>query len=158
MKRGTLPFRGDRPARAELAAGGALVDLARSQVLLLHHREEDRWCFPKGHVEPGETVEGAALREVEEETGLKGVGLGPELGLVVYRFYQPKKDRSVVKVVVYFLMPASVRPVRPERIFDQGRWFDIEAAAEVLEFDSDKEVLELVRHAVQKVPATPTGG
>ena len=148
MKRATLPFRPDRPARAELAAGGVLVDMEKGQILLLHLTDEDRWCFPKGHVDPGESVETAALREVHEETGLRDLHLDREIGIVVYRFYHPKKDRSVVKVVVYYLVYATVRPIHPEPIFDQGRWVDLPTANELLELDSDREVLDLVRKAL----------
>jgi 8-oxo-dGTP pyrophosphatase MutT (NUDIX family) len=150
MRRTTQEFRTDRPARAELAAGAALVDPARRELLLLHLTEEDRWCFPKGHVEPGETVEAAALREVEEETGLAGVPLGPEIGQVTYRFYQPKKDRSVVKTVVYFVVPTPVRPIRPEPIFDTARWVPVDEARALVEFDADRKVIDLVEQWLAK--------
>jgi 8-oxo-dGTP pyrophosphatase MutT (NUDIX family) len=144
MRRTTEEFRTDRPARAELASGAAVVDRDRRELLLLHLTEEDRWCFPKGHVESGETVEAAALREVEEETGLTGLALGPEIGQVTYRFYQPKKDRSVVKTVVYFAVPAHVRPVRPEPIFDEAKWVPVEEARRLVEFEADRKVIDLV--------------
>jgi 8-oxo-dGTP pyrophosphatase MutT (NUDIX family) len=144
MRRTTEEFRTDRPARAELAAGAAIVDPDRRELLLLHLTEEDRWCFPKGHVDPGESVETAALREVEEETGLSGLTLGPEIGQVTYRFYQPRKDRSVVKTCVYFVALTPVRPVRPEPIFGQARWVPISEARALVEFDADRKVLDLV--------------
>ncbi|MFI5414762.1 MAG: NUDIX domain-containing protein, partial [Candidatus Lutacidiplasmatales archaeon] len=144
MRRTTQEFRTDRPARAELAAGAAIVDPDRKELLLLHLTEEDRWCFPKGHVDAGESVAAAALREVEEETGLSGLTLGPEIGQVTYRFYQPKKDRSVVKTCVYFVALASVRPVRLEAIFDEARWVGVDAARSLVEFDADRQVLHLV--------------
>lgn len=144
MRRTTQEFRTDRPARAELAAGAAIVDPERKELLLLHLSEEDRWCFPKGHVDAGESVAMAALREVEEETGLSGLSLGPEIGQVTYRFYQPKKDRSVVKTCVYFVALASVRPVRLEAIFDEARWVGVDAARSLVEFDADRQVLDLV--------------
>ena len=144
MRRTTQEFRTDRPARAELAAGAAIVDPDRRELLLLHLTEEDRWCFPKGHVDAGESVAAAALREVEEETGLSGLTLGPEIGQVTYRFYQPKKDRSVVKTCVYFVALASVRPVRLEPIFDEARWVGVDAARSLVEFDADRQVLDLV--------------
>jgi 8-oxo-dGTP pyrophosphatase MutT (NUDIX family) len=144
VRRLTQEFRTDRPARAELAAGAAVVDADRGELLLLHLTDEDRWCFPKGHVEPGESVAMAAAREVEEETGVSGVSLGPEIGLVTYRFYNPRKDLNVVKTVVYFVVPLPRRPVQPESGFDEGRWVTFEEAAPMLEFPADREVLDLV--------------
>ena len=61
-----------------------------NKTLLLHHRKLDRWLPPGGHIEPDELPDVAALREVEEETGLKvalldaGAPLGP-----VRRLAQP---------------------------------------------------------------------
>jgi 8-oxo-dGTP pyrophosphatase MutT (NUDIX family) len=143
MRRTTQPFRTDRPAKAELAAGAAVVDPELSELLLLHLEDEDRWCFPKGHVESGESVGEAAVREVEEETGLAHVRLGPEIGIVTYRFYQPRKDVSVVKTVVYFVVESVKGPVRPESGFDEARWVNVEAARSLLEFDADRQVLDL---------------
>jgi 8-oxo-dGTP pyrophosphatase MutT (NUDIX family) len=157
MRRTSQPFRSDRPARAELAAGAAVFDPERQELLVLHHTEEDRWCFPKGHVESGESVEEAALRELEEETGLSGLKLGDELGLVTYRFYTPKKDRSVVKSVVYFLAESGVRPVRPEALFDEGRWVSLEAARGLVAFDADREVIDLVARHLARAAPDPSG-
>ncbi|MCI4325608.1 MAG: NUDIX domain-containing protein [Thermoplasmata archaeon] len=155
MRRTTEEFRIDRPARAELAAGAALVDPDRKELLLLHLTEEDRWCFPKGHVDPGESVETAASREVEEETGLSGISLGPEIGQVTYRFFQPKKDRSVVKTCVYFVALTTVRPVHPEPIFDQARWVSFGEARSLVEFEADRRVLDLVDAWVSQRPSAP---
>jgi 8-oxo-dGTP pyrophosphatase MutT (NUDIX family) len=155
MRRTTEEFRTDRPARAELAAGAALVDPERKELLLLHHAAEDRWCFPKGHVDPGESVETAAVREVEEETGIGGLTLGPEIGQVTYRFFQPKKDRSVVKTCVYFVALTPVRTVRPEPIFDQARWVPFGEARSLVEFEADRRVLDLVDAWVSQRASTP---
>ena len=149
MRRLTQPFRPDRPARAELAAGGAVLDVDADELLLLHLSEEDRWCFPKGHVEPGESIETAALREIAEETGLANVRLGPEIGQVSYRFYNPRKDVSIVKSVVYFLVPRPREPVRPESGFDEGRWVGRVDAPRLLEFEADRQVLDLVARWAQ---------
>ena len=53
------------------AAGGVVVDDRNSTVLIVHRPRYDDWSLPKGHVDPGETFEQAALREVFEETGVR---------------------------------------------------------------------------------------
>ncbi len=58
----------------EVNAGGGLVRNDRGEFLLI--RRSGLWDLPKGHQEPGEPIEETALREVEEETGLKGLLLG----------------------------------------------------------------------------------
>ena len=51
------------------AAGGVLV--RDGAVLLVHRPRYDDWSFPKGKLDKGETDEQCAVREVEEETGLR---------------------------------------------------------------------------------------
>ncbi|MCI4367767.1 MAG: NUDIX domain-containing protein, partial [Thermoplasmata archaeon] len=70
-------------------AGGLVRRRSDGRLLLLHQAVEDRWCLPKGHVEAGESLREAARREIQEETGLTDLELGPELTEVHYRFYQP---------------------------------------------------------------------
>ena len=61
----------------EIRASGGLV-VRDGRVLVVHRPEYDDWTFPKGKAEPGESDEACAVREVEEETGLR-CELGEEL-------------------------------------------------------------------------------
>lgn len=143
----SLAYRPDRPTVAELAAGGVVFHPAADRILVLHEEEEDRWCLPKGHVEAGETLRRTALREVEEESGLRGCRILGELGSVSYRFYQPSKDRNVHKVVYYYRMRAPSEAVRRERIFDRSQWCSVAEAARLLPYPTDLAVLRLLRSA-----------
>ena len=58
----------------EVNAGGGLVTNVRGEFLLI--RRSGLWDLPKGHQNPGEPIDETALREVKEETGLKGLVLG----------------------------------------------------------------------------------
>jgi 8-oxo-dGTP pyrophosphatase MutT (NUDIX family) len=149
MAERSLPFRPDRPAVVELAAGVAVVRTDRPQLLLLHEPVEDRWCLPKGHVETGETLEACALRELEEETGLAHAELGPELGEAHYRFYDPSRDRSVVKTSVYFLALTPPDPVRLESTFDGSRWLDLDGAIQLITRDTERSILRSVESALR---------
>ena len=110
-------------------------------MLLLHDPREDRWCFPKGHVEAGESLRAAAQREIEEETGLREIEVGEELVEVHYRFFQASRDRNVIKTVVYFLVTAGDAEGRPEDGFDALRWVLPAEAERLVPYEADREVL-----------------
>jgi 8-oxo-dGTP pyrophosphatase MutT (NUDIX family) len=77
------------PHREETSAGGLVVDIAgAARAALIARYDRDgrlRWSLPKGHIEGAETIEEAAVREVEEETGIRGRIIAP-LGAIDYWF------------------------------------------------------------------------
>lgn len=145
MRRATTAFRTDRPTVAEIAAGAIVRPSDGEEVLLLHHAQEERWCFPKGHIDEGETAREAALREIAEESGLTEVELGDELTSVTYRFYDPVRDKSVVKTTLYFLARSKSRTLQLEATFDQGRWASVIDAKHLVAYDSERAVLDHLR-------------
>jgi len=147
MRRRTGEFRADRPAVAELAAGAMIVG-SDGRTLLLHHTEEDRWCFPKGHVEPGESATAAALREIAEETGLDHVELAGELASVTYRFYDAARDRSVVKTAIYFEGRSASGPLRLEPVFDSARWCSVAEARTLVAYDDERAAVDALARSL----------
>lgn len=90
----------------EYSAGGLVVDATRRCAALigrLDRRGRLLWSLPKGHIEEGETAEQAAVREVEEETGIIATVQAP-LGSINYWFVA--EDRRVHKTVQHFLLTA----------------------------------------------------
>jgi 8-oxo-dGTP pyrophosphatase MutT (NUDIX family) len=81
------------------AAGGIIT--RGGKVLLLHKHKLNEFMLPKGHVEPGETKEEAALREMREETGYAHVRLLTNLGTLQARF--ERYGAMVVRDETYFL-------------------------------------------------------
>src|SRR6266576_4350467 len=95
--------KGVSPRELVRAAGGVIVGPGRSrraEILVVHRPKYDDWTFPKGKCDAGESDEACALREVEEETGLR-CELQEELGRTSYR---DARDRP--KVVRYWRMRA----------------------------------------------------
>lgn len=136
------PYRPREPIVAELAAGAVLLDGSGKRTLLLHQSAEDRWCFPKGHVDPGESIGEAAVREIREETGFSEVRLGPEITAVSYRFYRPRTRENVYKSVVYFVARTRERDARPEALFDRAEWVSLRTARDRVRFATDRQVLD----------------
>jgi 8-oxo-(d)GTP phosphatase len=147
------------------AAGGIVLrgEGADRSVALVHRPRYDDWSFPKGKLDAGEDEATAALREVEEETGLR-CRLGPSVGTVTY---QDRRGRA--KVVRYFRMDADGGGFAPNHEVDEVRWVSIEDAARLLSYAYDRSVLRqaiagqpasalyVVRHAKAGVRATWTG-
>lgn len=152
MRRLSEPFRPDRPAVSEVAAGAVVARDGTREVVLLHHMLEDRWCFPKGHLETGESILQAAGREVAEETGFREFRLAEELGEVSYRFYDPRRDVNVLKTTIYFLAFTPEPIPRPEPLFDRWEWLPLPAARARVEFDSERRVLDLAERRLSDVP------
>jgi 8-oxo-dGTP pyrophosphatase MutT (NUDIX family) len=114
------------------SAGG--VVLRDGCVLVVHRPKYDDWSLPKGKLEPDESLEEAAVREVFEETGLQ-CELGPEVG----RTHYAASDGSA-KEVCYFLMTASGEPL-PATEVDELRWVPLADAPALLTYERDVEVL-----------------
>lgn len=138
----SLPYRPDAPIVAELAAGIVIFAESEGPVFLMHQSDEDRWCLPKGHVDPGESLEGAALREVREETGFEHVTIDGELREISYRFYHPRKAVNVYKAVVYFRGRTRERTPRLEPYFDTAEWLPLADAIRRVKYPTDRSVLE----------------
>jgi len=107
------------------------------------------WGLPKGLVESGERPEDAALREVEEETGLQAE-IDDDLGSISY-FYVWDGVR-VRKTVHFFLMHATGGDTsRHDHEMEEVRWFPLGEALRVASFRSEGEILrkaaDLVRGA-----------
>jgi 8-oxo-dGTP diphosphatase len=108
------------------------------EVLLVHRPRYDDWSFPKGKLEDGETDEQAAVREVEEETGLR-CELGRELPSTSYT-----DSKLRPKTVRYWEMRPVGGEAAPAHEVDEVRWLDVDAAETLLSYDRDVEILRAV--------------
>jgi 8-oxo-dGTP pyrophosphatase MutT (NUDIX family) len=131
---------GRRPTEYQHSAGGLVVRAGR--VLLIATAAGRRWQLPKGHIEPGESIEQAAVREVREETGVDG-RIRASLPSIDY-FFVDKEGRRVRKHVDYFLLDyvaGDESDFDPHEV-DDARWFEWQEALARLSHANERRVAE----------------
>jgi 8-oxo-dGTP diphosphatase len=119
------------------AAGGVVVrdENGVREVVVVHRPAYDDWTLPKGKARKGESDEDCALREVEEETGLR-CERERELASSSYR---DSHDRD--KIVRYWLMRPTGGALSPADEVDEARWVRWDEADRMLTYARDREVL-----------------
>lgn len=132
-----------RRARVETSAGGVVFRRANEALVLLIRDPYDNWGLPKGHIEGGETPEQAAVREVEEETGLVGLEVVTQLPTIDWYFRD--KGRLVHKFCHFFLLEAGVGEAVPQ--LDEGitacQWLPLAEAVQTVSYANAREVIRV---------------
>lgn len=142
------------------SAGGIVVRIEGgrpSLVVGLRRRDGDRhggtWTLPKGTPDPGETHEETAVREVEEETGLR-VRIVASLPSIDYTFVQG--GTRIEKTVHYFLMePIGGDLARHDHEFERVRWVRLEDARSLLTFDSERALVQAAAGVLETLESEP---
>ena len=127
------------------AAGGLVVRRQGGllEIVVVHRPVQHDWSFPKGKLEPGETLETAALREVWEETGMT-CGL---LRFIGHTEYVDRKGRP--KTVAYWIMAAEGGFFSPNEEVDELRWLSLDLASRLLSYPRDRELVAVLQAADQ---------
>lgn len=134
------------------AAAGGLVLNPAGQLLMIFRR--GLWDLPKGKIDPGETPQQAALREVEEETGAQGLQL-LEPARNSYHIFQANSNSWVLKPTYWFWMrtdlPHQTLTPQAEEQIEQVEWVEPPSAIERLN-GSYASLKDLLSNALSKYP------
>lgn len=122
----------------ETSAGGVVFYGWR---VLILHRKSGEWVMPKGKLEEGESPAGAALREVQEETGLSAQ-IVEEIGPTRYRYSRRNSGAAIEKTVYWYLMDSDSQRLVLEPSFDQGVFASPEEALSLLTHPGDGDILK----------------
>ena len=111
------------------------------QYLLIRNKRSAHWGFPKGHIEPGETKEETAIREVLEETGLH-IEIIPGFVKSSEYIIQGKIEKSVS---IYLGKTTETEYKIQEEEIEECGWYNFEEALRVLNYENDKYILNEVK-------------
>jgi 8-oxo-dGTP pyrophosphatase MutT (NUDIX family) len=158
---------GNRRVRRKVSAGGVpfRVHDGRVQFALVRPAGRTVWVLPKGVVEPAERPEEAALREVQEETGLVVQPRGA-LGEIEYWFAERGRPGRVHKRVHHFLFEAEGGSLDDhDDEMAEARWFEATEALRSLTHANERTILERAIQATASLgldalpsPSPPAGG
>ena len=130
----------------ETSAGGLVIDRSGTKGLLIgridqkdQSRERLLWSLPKGHIEEGETPEQAAIREVNEETGIE-CSIDKSLGVIDFWFMAGGK--RIHKTVHHFVFKESGGKIAPQvSEVDDVRWFPLEEIVDRLAYPDERKLI-----------------
>jgi len=138
-----------RKTRNEHSSGGAVIHTldGRPHVAMIATRNRTRWGLPKGAVSKGETSEQAALREVQEETGILADIVSP---LDTIEYYFRAGDTLIRKRVDFYLMSYVGGALTPQLTeVDDVEWVELSEAIRRASFESEKKLLSAALEQIQ---------
>ncbi len=138
----------------EVSAGGLVIDTTGKLGLLIGRRDQKDssgkkilWSLPKGHIEAGESPEQAAVREVQEETGIESE-IYKSLGVIDFWFMAGGK--RIHKTVHHFLFKEKGGRISPQvSEVDDVRWFPLEEIVERLAYPDEKKLIARSKELLQ---------
>ena len=128
----------------EFSAGGIVLKRKGTKILILlcQHSQHHGWVFPKGLIgdsKKGESKEETAVREVEEETGIKATILKPLEPITYWYFWEGEKRK---KTVYYYLMEFIKNTKKRDHEMEAVEWLPVKDVEQRLTYPSDKKIWE----------------
>jgi 8-oxo-dGTP pyrophosphatase MutT (NUDIX family) len=143
------------PVRQQVSAGGVAFRRAArgAEIVLIRPRGTERWQLPKGLVDPGESPELTAKREVREETGVDGEVVAA-VDTIEYWYVGTERDGARVryhKSVHFFLVAYRAGDVADhDREVAEARWVPLADALELLAFKNERAVVERAARLIEE--------
>jgi mutator protein MutT len=136
-------------SKKKIIAAGGLITNEKNELLIMFRR--GKWDLPKGKVDEGETLEAAAVREVQEETGVKNLTLGKLVGITNHEYFEKRLKENVIKETHWFAMYAdgeSKLIPQTEEDIEKIFWADEAELEECLKntYPNIKEIIEKFRN------------
>jgi 8-oxo-dGTP pyrophosphatase MutT (NUDIX family) len=134
------------------SAGGVII--GPSGMIVVTNQDNVAWSLPKGRLEPGEDEQTAAVREIEEETGIKTLEYIEKLG-AYSRFKISKdgkgEDKTVNKTITLFLYKTNEKELKPtDPAHPEARWVQPNKVADLLTHTKDKEFYLSVKPRIEE--------
>ncbi len=134
------------PVLEQTSAGGVAFRYGASgpEIVIISVGPQERWQLPKGLVDPGESPEITAIREVREETGIETELISP-IDTIEYWYMGSQDNRPIRfrKFVHFFLLRYRAGNVSEhDREVNEARWVSLEEAKTLLTFKSEREIVE----------------
>ncbi len=148
----SISFKRRKAMNFEFSAGVVVyIQTEQGREYLLLHYEAGHWDFPKGHIEQGETKHEAALRELQEETGIADITIIDHFeDSFTYFFKNPQTHVLIKKTVYFFIGRSSSKQVTLSDEHVGYEWLPYERAHEQLTYKNAKELLANVDEFLQK--------
>jgi 8-oxo-dGTP pyrophosphatase MutT (NUDIX family) len=138
-------------AKKVVSSGGVIFRNANGDFEVALVSRRNIWCLPKGLIEANETAEEAALREVQEETGLKGE-IVSKIGEVSYSFF--RKQRYFKTVHFYLLRFVGGSMEAHDSEMERVKWFPIADAIKVLTYVNEKKIMNKASEILKNLSNT----
>ncbi|KPK39688.1 MAG: hypothetical protein AMJ78_08100 [Omnitrophica WOR_2 bacterium SM23_29] len=127
----------------------------RAEVALIVRGEGKIFCLPKGKIEKPETPRQTALREVEEETGLKGK-IEKEIGKINYWFHSKEEKARIFKTVYFYLIKyESGETTGHDFEVEEVKWLTVDEALKVMTYPSERKMMQKVKQILYPIGTVP---
>ncbi len=137
--------------KLQFSSGGIIYRKVgkKIEVALIVRGEGKIFCLPKGKIEKPETPQETALREVEEETGLKGK-IDREIGKINYWFYSKEEKARIFKTVYFYLIKyESGETSRHDFEVEEVKWLSIDEALKIMTYPTERKMMQKAKQLLK---------